>query len=100
MQRSTAIPSCRAARHTLPWRPLAQGAVFAGLLAMAGCASPVDRTVATGSVQKNARHPVGSFTITTRINPPAGFHVARNVLYFLTTSAPYNSNVAVDQPRR
>ena len=37
-------------------------------------------------MQKYARQPVGSSTSTTRITPPAGRHVATNVLYFLTTS--------------
>jgi hypothetical protein len=38
-------------------------------------------TEADGSVQKNARHPVGSSTITIRIKPPAGRQVARKVLF-------------------
>ena len=47
-------------------------------------------TVADGSVQKYARHPVGSSTSTTRITPPAGRQVARNVLYRLTAGSPYS----------
>jgi hypothetical protein len=38
-------------------------------------------TLAEVSVQKYARQPVGSSTSTTRIAPPAGRQVARNVLY-------------------
>ena len=52
------------------------------------------------SVQKYALQPAGSSTSTTRIAPPAGRQVARNVLYRLTASSPYRSNVSVDQPRR
>src|SRR6202020_1572632 len=50
-------------------------------------------TLAEVSVQKHARQPFGSSTSTTRITPPAGLQVARNVLYFLTTFSPYRSNV-------
>src|SRR4051794_27171179 len=57
-------------------------------------------TVADGSVQKYARHPAGSSTSTTRITPPAGFHVARNVLYRLVTGSPYRVNASVVHPRR
>src|SRR5439155_10410201 len=46
-------------------------------------------TVAAGSVQKNATQPVGSSTSTTRIAPPAGRQVARNVLYRLAVGLPY-----------
>ena len=56
-------------------------------------------TLAEGSVQKNATHPVGSFTSTTRITPPTGRQVARNVLYRLTVGFPYRSNTPVVQPR-
>ena len=38
-------------------------------------------TLASTSVQKKATHPLGSSTSTTRITPPAGRHVATNVLY-------------------
>ncbi|WP_088256751.1 hypothetical protein [Fimbriiglobus ruber] len=55
-------------------------------------------TVAAGSVQKYARHPVGSSTTTTRMAPPAGRHVATNVLYRLTVAFPYRTNVPVDYP--
>lgn len=41
-------------------------------------------TLAEVSVQKYALQPVGS-SATTRIAPPAGRQVARNVLYLLTT---------------
>src|SRR3954454_24020177 len=44
----------------------------------------ISATLAEVSVQKNARHPFDSSTRTTRITPPAGRQVARNVLYFLT----------------
>ena len=57
-------------------------------------------TLAEVSVQKYARQPVGSSTSTTRITPPAGRQVARNVLYRLTTFTPYSSKVSEDQPRR
>ncbi len=45
-------------------------------------------TFAEVSVQKYARHPVGSSTSTTRITPPTGLQVARNVLYRLTVATP------------
>ena len=44
------------------------------------------------AVQKNARHPVGSSASTTRIAPPTGRQVARNVLERLTIVVPYRSN--------
>src|SRR5688500_7825804 len=56
-------------------------------------------TVALGSVQKNAIHPFGSSTSTTRVTPPTGRHVASNVLYRFTAVLPYNSNVPVVHPR-
>jgi hypothetical protein len=51
--------------------------------------SRMSATLAETSVQKNARHPVGSSTSTTRIRPPAGRQVARNVLYRLAARSPY-----------
>ena len=39
-------------------------------------------------------------TSTTRITPPTGRQVARNVLYRLTVGFPYRSNTPVVQPRR
>ena len=45
-------------------------------------------TLAEVSVQKYARQPVGSSTSTTRITPPAGRQVARNVLYSLDRLLP------------
>jgi hypothetical protein len=45
-------------------------------------------TEADASVPKDARHPAGSSTRTTRIVPPAGRQVARNVLYRLTVFSP------------
>ena len=56
-------------------------------------------TLAAMSVQKNARQPSDSFTNKTRIAPPAGRHMATNVLYRWMTFSPYNSNVLRDQPR-
>ena len=60
MQRSTATRSPRISRPNVHWRTLTQGAVLAGLLAAAGCASPVDRAVATAPVTEDyhLRHPV------------------------------------------
>ena len=52
-------------------------------------------TLAAGSVQKNATHPVGSSTTTTRTVPPAGRHVATNVLYRLTAALPYLSLIHI-----
>ena len=57
-------------------------------------------TLAVESVQKNATHPAGSSTRTTRIAPPAGRHVATNVLYRLVVGFPYRVNVPVAHPRR
>src|SRR4051812_22669335 len=57
-------------------------------------------TVAAVSVQKNATHPFGSSTSTTRMAPPAGRHVATNVLYFFSVAFPYRVNVPVAHPRR
>jgi hypothetical protein len=57
-------------------------------------------TVAAGSVQKNAAHPGGSSTSTTRITPPAGRQVATNVLYRFVVAFPYRSNVPITHPRR
>jgi hypothetical protein len=57
-------------------------------------------TVAEGSVQTYARHPVGSSTGTTRITPPAGFQVAGNDLDRLGTRSPSRVNASVVHPRR
>ena len=57
-------------------------------------------TEADGSVQKNATHPVGSSTSTTRIAPPAGRQVATNVLYRFAAGSPYRSNAPEAHPRR
>src|SRR4029077_18093567 len=57
-------------------------------------------TEAETSVQKNATHPLGSSTSTTRIAPPAGRQVATNVLYRFRVGFPYRSNTSKDQPRR
>jgi hypothetical protein len=46
-------------------------------------ATPTDE-----SVQKYAAHPAGSSITTTRIAPPAGCHVAANVLYRFVVSLP------------
>ena len=54
------------------------------------------RRSAAGSVQKNATQPVGSSTSTTRIAPPAGRQVARNVLYRFAVGFPYS----VERPGR
>jgi hypothetical protein len=56
-------------------------------------------TVAAGSVQKNATHPFGSSTSTTRMAPPAGRQVATNVLHFFAAGFPYRSKVPVAHPR-
>ena len=56
-------------------------------------------TVAVGLVQKNATQPVGSSTRTMRIAPPAGRHIATNVLYRLAVAFPYRVNVSVTHPR-
>jgi hypothetical protein len=45
-------------------------------------------TPADGTVQTAATQPVGSSTRATRIRPPAGRHVAGNVLYRLVTLCP------------
>ncbi len=50
-------------------------------------------------LQKYARQPCGSSTNTTRITPPAGRHVARNVLYRLTSVPSYSLKTPCDQPR-
>jgi len=55
---------------------------------------------ASGSVQKYASQPSASRTITTRIRPPAGRQVARNVLIVLTTRSPYCTHATRCQPRR
>ena len=47
-------------------------------------------------MQKNATHPFGSSTSTTRIAPPAGRHVATNVLYRFAVGFPYR----VERPGR
>ncbi len=57
-------------------------------------------TPAVGSEQKNATHPLASSTNTTRMAPPAGRHVATNVLYRYTAGLPYRANVPVAHPRR
>ncbi len=55
-------------------------------------------TPAVGSEQKNATHHLGSSTSSSRIAPPAGRHVATNVLYFVV-DLPYRVNVPVVHPR-
>src|SRR5262249_10261950 len=52
-----------------------------------------------GSVLKNASQPDSSRPTTTRSSPPAGRHVARNVLTDLTSSAPYWLTRTSRQPR-
>ena len=47
----------------------------------------------------NADFHAGSSTSTTRITPPAGFQVARNVLYRLVTRSPYSVNASTVHPR-
>jgi hypothetical protein len=55
--------------------------------------------VAEVSVPKNAPHPSGSSSCTTRI-APAGCQVATNVLYRFRVGSPYRANVPVAHPRR
>ena len=55
--------------------------------------------VAPGAVQKKATQPWSSRTSTTRITPPAGRHVARNVLTVLVTFSPYCTHSTCCQPR-
>src|SRR5262249_27975073 len=56
-------------------------------------------SLAAVSVQKNATHPFGSSTSTTPMAPPAGRHVATNVLYFFSVGFPYRSKAPVTHPR-
>src|SRR5439155_23704917 len=68
--------------------------------ARSATASRIAATVASASVQKNATQLVGSRTSTTRIRPPAGLYLARNVLYVLVTSSPYWTTASFCQPCR
>src|SRR5262249_29911095 len=64
----------------------------------AAIASRIDSTLAVMSVQKKATQPSSSATSTTRMAPPAGGHVATNVLYVLVTVSLYCTHSTVCQP--
>src|SRR5262249_42011141 len=56
-------------------------------------------TVASGSVLNRGSQPLSSLTNTTRITPPAGRHVARNVLEVLVPRSPYCTHATCRHPR-